>query len=159
MYNFCCFINNLGIEAWRRCLAAMLDVDTWRRYLATILGDDAWLINTVSSIIIRIIIIEPVIIIFVGSPWNGCDNCWKKFLKSFLEGPIFEGMPPSAAYLGKVAFQDVRSRMTFWWSYNSKRRKFLGFQNKNIRGSLYLLIFRKHYNNLKIDMSLISEYV
>jgi hypothetical protein len=150
MYNFRCFVNNFGIEAWQRCLTTMLGDDAWRRCLAAMLGCDAWqrcfnnTIKTVSSIIIRIIIVESVIIIFVGSLWNGYDNCWKKFLKSFLEGPIFEGMPPSAAYLGKVAFQDVRSRMTFWWSYNSKRRKFLGFQNKNIRGSLYSLIFRKH---------------
>jgi hypothetical protein len=37
----------------------------------------------------------------------------EKFSKSFFGGPLFKGMPPSAAYLGKVAFQDVRSRMTF----------------------------------------------
>jgi hypothetical protein len=68
----------------------------------------------------------------------------EKVFEIFFRGPLFEGMPPPAAYLGKVAFQDVRSRMTFRRSYNSKRRKFLGFQNKNIRGSLYSLIFRKH---------------
>ena len=81
----------------------------------------------------------------------------EKFSKSFFGGPLFsqlriynaqsappcsvitapeggvlnaqrcKGMPPSAAYLGKVAFQDVRSRMSFRRSYNSKRRKFLGF--------------------------------
>ena len=37
----------------------------------------------------------------------------EKFSKSFFGGPLLEGMPPSAAYLGKVAFQDVRSKMTF----------------------------------------------
>jgi hypothetical protein len=51
----------------------------------------------------------------------------EKFLKSFFGGPLLEGMPPKAAYLGKVAFQDVRSKMTFRRSYISKRRKFLGF--------------------------------
>ncbi len=83
----------------------------------------------------------------------------EKFSKSFLEGPIFEGMPPKAAYLGKVVFQDVRSRMTFRRSDNLKRRKFLGFKINNVRGSLYSSIFRKHHNNSKIDMSLISRYV
>ena len=81
------------------------------------------------------------------------------FSKSFFGGPLLEGMPPSAAYLGKVAFQDVRSKKTFRRSYNSKRRKFLGFKINNVRGSLYSSIFRKHYNNSKIDMSLISGYV
>ena len=83
----------------------------------------------------------------------------EKFSKSFFGGPLLEGMPPSAAYLGKVAFQDVRSKKTFRRSYNSKRRKFLGFKINNVRGSLYSSIFRKHYNNSKIDMSLISGYV
>jgi len=38
------------------------------------------------------------------------------------------------AYLGKKAIQDVRSRMTFRRSYNSKRRKFLGFKINDVRG-------------------------
>ena len=97
MYNSRCFVHNFGDDAWRRCLATMLGCDAWLRCLAAMLGDDAWrqcfnnTINTVSSIIIRIIIVVSVIIIFVGSLWNGCDNRWKVFEVFFLEDLFFRG--------------------------------------------------------------------
>ena len=64
---------------------------------------------------------------FCGKSLKWMLHSLKKVFEMFLEGPLFKGVPPKVAHLGKKAIQDVRSTTTFRRSYNSKRRKFLGF--------------------------------